>query len=116
MILNRGAGAPPGDVPLFLAPTVSRETSEEMSREISGLQGMDNGQLTGTGGSKDGQPDHEHGGLVTRCCPFLLNSIDAEWKMLVLGFLFGLGFETPSEVALLGAAAAPPLGRRWDMG
>ena len=59
-------------------------------------------------GSKDGQPDHEHGGLVTRCCPFLLNSIDAEWKMLLLGFLFGLGFETSSEVALLALAGMSP--------
>lgn len=52
-----------------------------------------------------GGGQHEHGGLVARCCPMLLRAIDSEWKMLCLGFLFGLGFETSSEVALLALAA-----------
>jgi len=40
-------------------------------------------------------------GCVSRCCPTLFQAIDREWKMFPLGFLFGLGFETSSEVALL---------------
>lgn len=50
----------------------------------------------------------EHSGVMARCCPLLLSAIDAEWKMLLLGFLFGLGFETSSEVALLALAAMGP--------
>ena len=48
------------------------------------------------------------GGLLVRCCRGVLRTIDAEWKMLLLGFLFGLGFETSSEVALLALAAMSP--------
>jgi high-affinity nickel-transport protein len=51
---------------------------------------------------------HDHGGLVARCCPMLLRAIDTEWKMVLLGFLFGLGFETSSEIALLALAAMGP--------
>src|SRR5207247_5320481 len=36
----------------------------------------------------------------------LVRQIDRSWKMYPLGFLFGLGFDTASEVALLGIAAA----------
>lgn len=31
--------------------------------------------------------------------------IDASWKMYPLGFLFGLGFDTASEITLLGITA-----------
>ena len=52
---------------------------------------------------------HAHGGgLLVRCCHGVLRTVDAEWKMLLLGFLFGLGFETSSEVALLALAAMSP--------
>ena len=55
--------------------------------------------------------EHSHDGgvsLVTRCCPVVLRAIDSEWKMFLLGFGFGLGFETSSEVALLALAAMSP--------
>lgn len=52
--------------------------------------------------------DHEHGGFLTRCCPWLVRVVDAEWKMALVGFLFGLGFETSSEVALLALTAMSP--------
>jgi hypothetical protein len=34
--------------------------------------------------------------------------VDAPWKMYPIGFLFGLGFDTASEVALLGLSALTP--------
>ncbi|GMI06584.1 hypothetical protein TrVE_jg7929 [Triparma verrucosa] len=45
------------------------------------------------------------GGIITRCCPNIFDGIDAPWKMYPIGFLFGLGFDTASEVALLGLTA-----------
>ena len=71
----------------------------------------------------DGAPSHAHmivvdvsgvatteqdsamGGCFTRCCPHLFGAVDASWKMYPIGFLFGLGFDTASEVALLGLTA-----------
>ena len=45
------------------------------------------------------------GGLFSRCCPKLFGAVNAQWKMYPIGFLFGLGFDTSSEVALLGLTA-----------
>ncbi|HEX5502721.1 MAG TPA: HoxN/HupN/NixA family nickel/cobalt transporter [Thermomicrobiales bacterium] len=45
-------------------------------------------------------------GLMNRFFRPLMKLIDASWKMYPLGFLFGLGFDTASEVALLGISAA----------
>lgn len=46
-------------------------------------------------------------GLMTSCgcCRRLLAAVDASWKMYPVGFLFGLGFDTASEVGLLALAA-----------
>ncbi|PFH63193.1 hypothetical protein XA68_16632 [Ophiocordyceps unilateralis] len=44
-------------------------------------------------------------GLVARFTSFLYKSIDRPWKMFPLGLVFGLGFDTSSEVALLGIAS-----------
>jgi len=51
-------------------------------------------------------------GFLTRCgcCQRLLASIDAAWKMFFVGVLFGIGFETASEVGLLALAAVGPKG------
>ncbi|CAJ1382934.1 unnamed protein product [Effrenium voratum] len=48
---------------------------------------------------------HEILGVVTRCCPRLFEGIREPWHMLPVGFLFGLGFDTSSEVGLLGIVA-----------
>jgi len=40
-------------------------------------------------------------GCFTRCCPRLLRSVDRAWKMYFVGFVFGLGFDTSTEIALL---------------
>lgn len=45
------------------------------------------------------------GGLFARIFRPLFNVIDRSWKMYPLGVLFGLGFDTATEVGLLGIAA-----------
>ncbi len=46
------------------------------------------------------------GGFLVRLCRPLFGLITRPWHMLLLGFLFGLGFDTATEVALLGLAAS----------
>ena len=48
----------------------------------------------------------ENGGLFARVFKPLFRIIDKSWHMYPLGFLFGLGFDTATEVALLGISAA----------
>jgi nickel/cobalt transporter (NiCoT) family protein len=45
------------------------------------------------------------GGLMTRIFGRLFRLIDHSWQMYPVGFLFGLGFDTASEVALLAISA-----------
>ena len=45
------------------------------------------------------------GGIMTRMFRPLFRLMTGTWQMYPLGFLFGLGFETATEVALLGLAA-----------
>jgi len=47
-----------------------------------------------------------NGGLLTRIFRRLFSLIGRSWHMYPLGFLFGLGFDTATEVALLGITAA----------
>ncbi|CAK7218098.1 hypothetical protein SCUCBS95973_003374 [Sporothrix curviconia] len=47
----------------------------------------------------------EGGGVLVRVFRRLFVLIDRPWKMYPLGVLFGLGFDTSSEVALLGIAS-----------
>ncbi|KAH9153669.1 hypothetical protein AeRB84_004123 [Aphanomyces euteiches] len=51
------------------------------------------------------EPNVQVGGAITGFCPSLLGVVDWPWKMYPLGFLFGLGFDTASEVALLAISA-----------
>jgi high-affinity nickel-transport protein len=46
-----------------------------------------------------------NGGLLARLCRPLFALIRRPWHMMVLGVLFGLGFDTATEVALLGLSA-----------
>ena len=48
------------------------------------------------------------GGLFAKCCPVVMRAVDAPWKMYPIGFLFGLGFDTATEVALLAITAMGP--------
>jgi high-affinity nickel-transport protein len=45
------------------------------------------------------------GGLMTRIFGRLFRVIDHSWQMYPIGFLFGLGFDTASEIALLAISA-----------
>jgi nickel/cobalt transporter (NiCoT) family protein len=45
------------------------------------------------------------GGLMTRLFGRIFRLIDQSWQMYPVGFLFGLGFDTASEVALLAISA-----------
>ena len=47
----------------------------------------------------------QSGGLLTRLAGPLFALIAKPWHMLPLGFLFGLGFDTATEIALLGLSA-----------
>jgi len=46
------------------------------------------------------------GGLLTRICTPIFRTISHSWRMFPLGFLFGLSFETATEVGLLGISAS----------
>src|SRR5256712_13174820 len=55
------------------------------------------------------EPELTAGGFMTRIFGRLFRVIEHSWQMYLVGFLFGLGFDTASEVALLavsGGAAA----------
>merc|ERR1712196_453970 len=56
-------------------------------------------------GVKYGGHSHPAVGWFTRCCPALFEGIKAPWQMYPIGFLFGLGFDTSSEIGLLGIVA-----------
>jgi len=83
-------------------------TSQPFSRD-----GEDGEEADGGGGStKDaneetaaGQLAFEGGGILSRVFKRVFNVVDRPWKMLPLGMLFGLGFDTSSEIALLGIAS-----------
>ena len=58
------------------------------------------------GDAADGQDMKFHGaGCMMWLMRGVLKTIDRPWKMYPLGVLFGLGFDTSSEVALLGIAS-----------
>jgi high-affinity nickel-transport protein len=61
----------------------------------------------GDGGEADPAFD---GGLLARVCRPLFRLIGRPWHMFPLGFLFGLGFDTATEVALLGLSATSAAG------
>ncbi|MFY9737545.1 MAG: HoxN/HupN/NixA family nickel/cobalt transporter [Candidatus Cybelea sp.] len=64
-------------------------------------------------GARRGEPYDERGvdemldgrGLIGRFFRPLLRLVDSSWKMYPIGLLFGLGFDTATEVGLLGIAA-----------
>ncbi|KAM3459805.1 hypothetical protein NHJ6243_006537 [Beauveria neobassiana] len=52
-----------------------------------------------------GQFNLEGAGFMGRVLGFLFRAIDRPWKMYPLGVVFGLGFDTSSEIAILGIAS-----------
>lgn len=47
-----------------------------------------------------------NGGILAQLLRPLFNMVNHSWQMYLVGFLFGLGFDTATEVGLLGIAAA----------
>lgn len=45
-------------------------------------------------------------GILSRIFRPLFRLVDKSWHMMIIGFLFGLGFDTATEVSLLGIAGA----------
>eukprot|EP00931_Biecheleriopsis_adriatica_P103894 TRINITY_DN78685_c0_g1_i1.p1 TRINITY_DN78685_c0_g1~~TRINITY_DN78685_c0_g1_i1.p1 ORF type:complete len:473 (+),score=89.28 TRINITY_DN78685_c0_g1_i1:65-1483(+) len=59
-------------------------------------------------------------GCLTKspCCKLIFNSIDRPWKLYPVGFLFGLGFDTATEISLLAVTAtmgASESGLPWSV-
>jgi high-affinity nickel-transport protein len=50
--------------------------------------------------------DHHAGGLMARVLAPLSSCVTRSWHMLVVGFVFGLSFETASEISLLGLSVS----------
>jgi high-affinity nickel-transport protein len=57
--------------------------------------------------SEDAAPglNLEGGGFLVRIFKRVFKLIDRPWKMYPLGILFGMGFDTSSEIAVLGIAS-----------
>lgn len=55
--------------------------------------------------SRYGGHTHAIVGMCTTCCPMLFDGIKHPWQMIPVGFLFGLGFDTSSEIGLLAIVA-----------
>lgn len=53
----------------------------------------------------DGGFSLEGGGLAVRILKKLFKVIDRPWKMYFVGVMFGLGFDTSSEIAVIGIAS-----------
>lgn len=69
---------------------------QELRRHISLPIGQ---ELPSTGFNWQGQ------GIMMRLLRRLFKLVDRPWKMYPIGVVFGLGFDTSSEVALLGIAS-----------
>jgi high-affinity nickel-transport protein len=53
----------------------------------------------------DGGFNLEGGGLLVRVLKKVFKVVDRPWKMYFVGVLFGLGFDTSSEIAVIGIAS-----------
>lgn len=51
-------------------------------------------------------PDPHAGGLMTRLLGPVSSCVTRSWHMLIVGFVFGLSFETASEISLLGLSVS----------
>jgi nickel/cobalt transporter (NiCoT) family protein len=69
------------------------------------LREQDGGDQQMAEGAATAGLDLEGGGIMVRLFKKIFKFIDRPWKMYPLGVLFGLGFDTSSEVALLGIAS-----------
>ncbi|KAG9324134.1 hypothetical protein KVV02_003380, partial [Mortierella alpina] len=80
-------------------------STEEKATSADALGQEDGSDSGGRGVAKRNASRHPTGGLFIRLFRPLFNLIDRSWKMYPLGVLFGLGFDTATEVGMLGIAA-----------
>ncbi|WP_413456596.1 HoxN/HupN/NixA family nickel/cobalt transporter [Herbaspirillum huttiense] len=66
---------------------------------------LDTYRKSGQGGGITQHGHHAAGGILSRLLRPLTGNIQSSWQMIPLGVLFGLGFETATEVAVLGTSA-----------
>lgn len=73
---------------------------------------VDEGEEVGRGGGGEGEADggtaqlaFEGAGFMAHVFRKLFRIVDRPWKMYPLGVMFGLGFDTSSEIAILGIAS-----------
>jgi high-affinity nickel-transport protein len=48
---------------------------------------------------------HRGGGIVARLCRPLFQLVSRDWQMFLIGFLFGLGFDTATEITMFAVSA-----------
>lgn len=71
---------------------------------VKAWRSMQAGNSTAAAGASNA--DYLDGGLLSRILRPVLKTVGNSWSMYVVGLLFGLGFDTASEVALLGISAS----------
>ncbi|KAL6867058.1 high affinity nickel permease [Trichoderma novae-zelandiae] len=85
-----------------------KEVLAQRRRRIHDGQGLD-GEVDAAGvaaaAHANDQLQLEGGGFLIRSLRVLFKTIDRPWKMYPLGVVFGLGFDTSSEIAVLGIAS-----------
>ncbi|KAK0711973.1 high-affinity nickel-transport protein-domain-containing protein [Lasiosphaeris hirsuta] len=65
----------------------------------------DSGEVDDGGAAAAGQLKLEGAGFLSNVFRKVFRVVDRPWKMFPLGVLFGLGFDTSSEIAILGIAS-----------
>ncbi|KAK3295400.1 high-affinity nickel-transport protein-domain-containing protein [Chaetomium fimeti] len=86
---------------------------QRVARERGGGEGFVDGAGEGPGGEEGGVDvatgqqglQLEGPGFLATVFRRVFKMVDRPWKMLPLGILFGLGFDTSSEIAILGIAS-----------
>ena len=85
---------------------IARDLHKERNRAEAVVNGGGGGANQEADGTMDWDKILENSGFFTRVFgKRLFRLIDAPWKMYFVGVLFGLGFDTATEVALLSIAA-----------
>ncbi|MCL6517151.1 HoxN/HupN/NixA family nickel/cobalt transporter [Alicyclobacillus sp.] len=92
--------------PTRLTGGAGRATVASHARTGRGPRGAAEGPSDRTGWGADGVPAGGPGGPLTALLAPLFRFVGRSWHVYPIGFLFGLGFDTASEIALLSMSAA----------
>ncbi|KAK1756359.1 high-affinity nickel-transport protein-domain-containing protein [Echria macrotheca] len=79
--------------------------AEQRAASQSSDGGCGEGEADDGGNAAAGQLQLEGAGFMANVFRKVFRVVDRPWKMLPLGMLFGLGFDTSSEIAVLGIAS-----------